>query len=237
MKKHAEEFTEKQRRAFAAVAFVLVALLTILATWLVGKQMLRFVSEPEKFRVWVESHGVIGWLVYMGMVCLQVVLAVIPGEPLEIVGGYAFGALEGTLLCLVAATAGSMLVFWFVRRFGVKFAEIFFPQKKLQSLRFLQSSRRRDILFFIIFSIPGTPKDLLCYFAGLTNIKPSVWLLICSLGRIPSVVTSTIGGNALGTKNYWFAIAVFAGTLAVSGIGFWIYNRICKRNKTGSPPG
>jgi uncharacterized membrane protein YdjX (TVP38/TMEM64 family) len=84
-------------------------------------------------------------------------------------------------------------------------------------------------LFLVIFAVPGTPKDLLSYFAGLTDIRFPVWLLICSFGRIPSVITSTIGGDALGTQNYFFAVAVFAVTLAVSGLGLLAYNAFCKR--------
>ena len=178
----------------------------------------------------MDAHGAWGKLAYMGMVILQVIVAIIPGEPLEIGGGYAFGALWGTALCLIAAAAGSVLVFLFVRRFGVKVVEVFFPAEKLQSLRFLHSSPKRDFLFLLIFTIPGTPKDMLSYFAGLTDIKFGTFLLISSLGRIPSVITSTIGGNALGTKNYWFAIGVFAGTLALSGVGLLIYNYICKKH-------
>ena len=102
----------------------------------------------------------------------------------------------------------------------MKVVEVFFPAEKLQSLRFLHSSPKRGIFSSCSFStIPGTPKDMLSYFAGLTDIKFGTFLLISSLGRIPSVITSTIGGNALGTKNYWFAIGVFAGTLALSGVG------------------
>ena len=78
--------------------------------------------------------------------------------------------------------------------------------------------------------MPGTPKDMLCYFAGLTDMKPGVWALISSLGRIPSVITSTIGGDALGTKNYWFAIGVFAVTLLFSAVGLLLYNYICKKH-------
>lgn len=73
--------------------------------------------------------------------------------------------------------------------------------------------------------IPGTPKDLLCYFAGLTDIRLSLWLLICSLGRLPSIVTSTVGGDALGTSNYWFAAAVFAITLVISLVGLLILQK------------
>ena len=212
---------------------IIIALLLLAAGFLffrIGKPMLRLVNEPEFFRDWVQQRGIVGRIAYVGMVVLQVLVALIPGEPLEIAGGYAFGALEGTLLCMGAATLGSLVVFGLVRRFGVKLVEVFFSREKLRSLRFLQSNRRRNILFLIIFSSPGTPKDLLCYFAGLTDMKLGTWLLICSLGRIPSIVSSTVGGNALGTKSYIFAIVVFAASLAVSGAGLLIYRWIQKRH-------
>ena len=71
---------------------------------------------------------------------LQVLVAVIPGEPLEISGGYAFGAVQGTVLCMLGAFLGGVVVFAFVRRFGRELVEVFFPKEKIESLRFLQSS-------------------------------------------------------------------------------------------------
>ena len=219
------------RRRAAGIAVVCAAIaVSVLIMWLVGAPLVRFASEPEKFRAWVNGHGFGGRGAYVGMVIFQVVIALIPGEPFEIAAGYAFGAVEGTLLCILASTLGSVAVFLLVRRFGIRLVELFFSKDKLKSVRFLKSTPRRDMLFLIIFMIPGTPKDLLSYVAGLTDISFPVWLMICSLGRIPSIITSTIGGNALGTKNYWFAIAVFAVTMAVSGVGIWIYDRICKRH-------
>lgn len=84
----------------------------------------------------------------------------------------------------------------------------------------------------MIFMIPGTPKDLLCYFAGLTDIKFPVFLLVCSLGRLPSVVTSTVGGDALGTQDYLFAVVVFLVTFLISVGGLLCYRQICKRHNT-----
>ncbi len=219
-----------QQKAIGIAALVIAILLMGQVCWRIGVPMLRFASEPEHFRRWVQANGFTGQLAYIGMVILQVVIAIIPGEPLEIAGGYAFGALEGTLLCLIAATLGSLLVFALVRRYGMRLAEIFFPQSKLRSLRFLQSSPRRDFLFLLIFTIPGTPKDLLCYFAGLTDLKLGTWLLICSLGRLPSIVTSTVGGDALGSQSYLFAAITFAVTLAISSTGMLAYNHIRRRS-------
>lgn len=206
-----------------------------LLTWHFLSPLIKLAADPESFRAWVAENRLLSRLIYILAVILQVLIAVIPGEPLELAGGYAFGALEGTLLCLAAATLGSILVFLLVRKFGIRLAEVFFSKEKLHSLSFLKSSKRREILFFILFSIPGTPKDLLCYFAGLTDMRFSSWLLICTVGRLPSLVTSTVGGSALGDGSHLFAIAVFAVTLLVSGAGLLIYRKICERHKRKEP--
>ena len=222
---------EKRRKYLAAAAVAGLLLLGAAVFWFVGRPMIRFARQPELFRAWVEQRGLWGQAVYVGMVFLQVLVAVIPGEPLEICGGYAFGALRGTALCLLGAMLGSVAVFAFVRRFGQPLAEVFFPREKLESLRFLRSSPRRNALFWLVFAVPGTPKDLLCYFAGLTDLPWGTWLLISSVGRIPSIVTSTVGGDALGVQNYQFAIIAFCVTLAVSGIGLLLYRAVCRRHE------
>jgi uncharacterized membrane protein YdjX (TVP38/TMEM64 family) len=222
------ELTEKQKKWIAGAGVAVFVALTLAVCFFIGRPMLRFVSEPEKFRLWVEGHGIWGVLAYVGMMVLQVVVAIIPGEPLEIGGGYAFGAVKGTLLCLLGAAIGSMLVFLFVRRFGRTAVEVFFPKEKIDRLKFLKESPKRNLIFFLIYTVPGTPKDLLSYFAGLTDMKLSYWLLLCTLGRIPSVLTSTIGGDALGVGNYTFAAITFAVTLVLAGGGVLVYRTICK---------
>ena len=229
--------TEKQKKVVAMAGIVVFVLLSAAVVWFAGRPMLAFVSQPEHFRAWVDQQGLWGPLAFVGMMVLQVFVAVIPGEPLEIVAGYAFGMWEGTLLCLVSTTIGGVLVFQFVRHFGVRAVEIFFPVEKIRSLRFLHESRRRNALVFLIFLIPGTPKDLLSYFVGLTDMRLRTWLVITSVARLPSIVTSTIGGDALGVKNYVFAIIMLAATLAVAGAGALIYRYICRRQqrKSGAP--
>lgn len=224
-------FSEKQKKIFGGLAMLVYLLLVVWIVIFIGRPMVRFASQPELFREWVNERGTTAWIAYLGMVCLQVFVAVIPGEPLEIGGGYAFGILEGSLLCLIGVFLGSIIVFAFVRSFGMKLVEIFFSKEKIRSLRFLRSSKNRDVVFFFLFMLPGTPKDLLCYFAGLTDMKWTTWLLICSVGRLPSILTSTIGGDALGTQDYWFAVAVFGVTMAVSLIGMLVYRKVCQRRE------
>ena len=231
MKQH-RAFTEKQKKLLSGGAIAVFLLLGAALAWFVGRPLIRFAREPEVFRAWVADHGLLGMAAYTGMVFLQVLVAIIPGEPLEIAGGYAFGAWAGTALCLLGAVLGSVTVFALVRRWRRGLVEVFFPADKLEKLHFLlHTSPKRTALFWLIFTVPGTPKDLLCYFAGLTDLSWGKWLLLCTVGRLPSVLTSTIGGSALGVKDYQFAILVFAVTLAVSGVGLLIYRAVCRRHE------
>ena len=223
------QLTEAHKKKIYLFAIVVALIFIAAVGYLVGKPMVEFVREPERFRAWVDSSGFVSRVIFVGMVVFQLIIALIPGEPLEMGAGYAFGALEGTILCIIGCVIGSALVFLFVRRFGVKLVEVFFPREKIRSLRFLQDSRRLNLLTFIVFFIPGTPKDLLSYFIGLTDMKLGTWLLITAVARIPSIVTSTVTGDALGLKDYQFALIAFGVTLALSLAGILVYRRLSAR--------
>lgn len=210
--------------AFLLIAFAAIGIV-------VGVPLVRSASEPEHFREWIEGLGLWGDFAYIALVMLQVVVAVIPGEPVEILGGYAFGVWHGTMLYLIGAFAGSLIVFLFVRKFGKTAVEIFFSKEKLESLKILHASPKRTLIFSIIFTVPGTPKDLLVYFAGLTDMKLSTWIIISAFGRIPSVITSTISGSALGEGEYYSAIAALIITAALSLAGFLVYKLVIKEKK------
>ena len=230
-KKHMKRtLTEKQKKMLSAAAIIIFILLFAALAWFVGRPMIRFARQPAQFRSWVDGHGALGCAAYAAMVFLQVVVAIIPGEPLEIAGGYAFGAWWGTVLCLIGAVLGSAAVFALVRRWGRPLAEVVFPKEKLDKLQFLHSSPKRTALLWLIFTAPGTPKDLLCYFAGLTDMKWRTWLLIATVGRLPSIVTSTVGGGALGDRNYTTAAIAFGVALAAAGVGYLVYRAVCRRN-------
>lgn len=221
--------TEKHKKFISAGVITAFILFCAVVGWFVGRPLVNFVSEPEHFRVWVSEHGLWGKLAFVLMVVFQVVIAFVPGEPLEIGAGYAFGAIEGTILCVLGITIGSLLVFALVRKFGIKLVEVFFTFEKIKSSKLMQDERKLAVLTFLMFFLPGTPKDFLTYIVGLTKIEKRKFLLIASLARIPSVITSTIGGSLLGTEKYIFAVIVFAVTALISLAGWLIYNHINRK--------
>lgn len=220
--------TERKRKLLAGGGIAAFALALLAVFLLAGRPMTAFLTDPEAVRAFVEESGAWSRLAFVGMMVLQIFVAIIPGEPLEICAGYAFGVWEGTALCLVGAVIGSALVFLFVRAVGVRAAEVFFPRDKLDSLRFLQNEKKLNMLVFILFFIPGTPKDILSYVVGLTRMRMLTWLSISGVARIPSIVTSTIGGDAVGMGDLSFAAIVFAVTLLISAAGLLVYNRMVR---------
>lgn len=226
MQKH--EMSEKTRKLLAALSIVVFVLFCAAVFWFVGRPMVRFASEPEQFREWIDARGIWGRVAFVGMTVLQIVVAVIPGEALELGAGYAFGAIEGTLLCQLGVAIGTALVFLFVRSFGVRALEVFFSLDKINSMKFLRDTDKLYALCAAVFFIPGTPKDLITYFLGLTKIKLLPLVLISTFARLPSIVTSTLVGSSIGDKNYTVAIIVFIATLVIIAAGLLIYRRISR---------
>ena len=219
--------SKQQKAVSVAAVCIFIAVCTGLCVF-VGFPMVRLAGDPEAFRNWVNGYGAWGRILFVGIVVLQVVVALIPGEPLELAGGYAFGALEGTVLALVGIIIGSAMVFGLVRRFGVKLVEVFFSREKIESLSFLKNPKKTRVIAFLLMMIPGTPKDFLSYFAGLTKLRLIEWLVIVAVARIPSVIGSTISGGAVGSKDYLLATITMGLTLLLSGAGILYYRHICK---------
>lgn len=220
--------TDKKRKILSGTVIIAFLVFCFVVGWFVGRPMLRFVEDYEGFKAWIEQSGFMGRVYFVLMVIFQVIIALVPGEPLEIAAGFAFGAIEGTILCVIGITVGSIIVFYLVRKFGIKLVEVFFSTEKIKSLKFLQNKKKVTALVFLMFFLPGTPKDLLTYFVGLTKINFWAFFFIASIARLPSIVTSTIGGDRLVEGDYFVAIVVFVATFALSVLGWFAYTRILR---------
>lgn len=222
----------RRRRLLSGISLAVAVVLALLATLFIWKWLSSF--SQDSFREYIQSFGALSWLVMLVLQFLQVFIALIPGELLESAAGYAFGPWVGTVLCYVGVALASSLVFVLVRRWGVRMVEVFISREKIGQLRFLNTERKRNGLIFLLFFLPGTPKDLLTYFAGLTDIELHTFLIISMAARLPSVISSTFGGHLLGEGNYFGAILLYGITGAVSLLGLLLYHRIVNRRQKTS---
>lgn len=230
--KHFEETKHYSKRYAATVISIISAVICVLAV--IGAILLKdyFSAENlDKLQAFVAEHWIAGTLIFMGVCVLQVVIAFIPGEAVEIAAGVIFGSWWGTVVCLVGITLGSCVVILLVRKFGRKFVESLYPREKIDSLPILNNPKKRNITIFFLFLIPGTPKDLITYIIGLTEISIPMYILLTTVARIPSILMSTFGGDAFGDGKILKAIIVFAITAAISGAGYLLYLAIQKGMK------
>lgn len=235
MKIKQTEISVRKRKLFAVISVIIVLSLVVWFTVFVGKWLSDF--SREGFRDYINSFGIWGWLVLLGLQILQVFVALIPGELLESAAGYAFGPFIGTAVCYIGVAIGSALIFFLTRRFGIKLVEVFVSRDKINDLRFINTETKRNNLIFLIFFIPGTPKDLVTYFVGLTNIKFGTFLGISLVARIPSVISSTFGGHLIGEEKYWGAIILYGVTGILSISGLFIYNKLKNKKQNSDKSG
>lgn len=186
-------------------------------------------ATAEDFEAFIEGYGWWGRFVALGIQFLQVFIALIPGEFVEVGLGLAFGAVEGTIICMVGVALGSLSVFLLVKKWGIRVVELFVDAEKINSLKFINSEKKLNYTVFILFLIPGTPKDLLCYIVPLTRMKTAEFMIISMIARIPSIISSTIGGNFFGEGKYSEGLILLLITGLISLAGLKIYDIIIRK--------
>ncbi len=224
------ELTPRQKKVIGIAAVVIFVLFCVAAFFLVGVPIVKTAENPEVFREWIDGMGMWGKLIYVGICFLQVLVAVIPGGPIELAGGYAFGHTEATVLSTIGLGLGSVAVFLLVRKFGRSLLEVFFSKEKIEELKFLRTTKKRDIIILILFLAPGTPKDLLCFYCGLTDMPFWLFFLIATFARIPAAWLSSIGGSAMSSKSYMLAVVIAALILALTAFGIVGYRLVVRKH-------
>lgn len=181
-----------------AIMCVIVGILVVK----VGMPFYDVITEPNAARDWILSYGKWSYLFFVGIVFLQVVVAILPGEPFQIAAGLAFGPWMGAFLGLVGTLVGSITTFMLTRIFGYKIIEFFFSERtrsKMDLSGYSRDSIERAVI--IAFLIPGTPKDFLAYAVGLTPLPLKRWILITCMTRVAPIVMAAFTGQAINSGN------------------------------------
>ena len=221
----------KALRRRVLIGLVAAAAATALICWEYLPGLLAWLADARAVRAFVADHAFASRLTMLGINIVQVLLAFLPGEPVELASGYAFGFWEGTALCLVASGLATSAIYWATRRWGWKLVGLFFDRSLFDRFSWLKSAKRLELIMLIVFLIPGTPKDFLTYFAGLTNMRFLPVVLIATFGRIPSIVTSTITASAVGSGNWPLVACTLVASALLLAVGGLMYRRLRSRTR------
>lgn len=205
--------------------FIVVALSVFLWRLAPFMKNLSTTEGQIAFKEKIDSMGFGGLVLLFGLQVLQILLVVLPGEPFEVLAGMCYGAWGGCLFITVSVFITTTIIFFTVRKLGHKYLYNFFQKEKVDKVmnsKLLKNPRNLDMILFILFFLPATPKDLFVYIGGLLPIKPLRFIMISTFVRFPSVITSTMVGANISNGNWKMSLLIYAVTFVVAGLCMYL---------------
>lgn len=169
----------------------------------------------------IKSYSPFDILVFIGLQILQVVFAPIPGEATGLLGGFIYGPVPGTIYSTIGLTIGSWLAFSMARIFGLPFVEKTINPEMIKKYDYLLE-HKGAVITFVLFLIPGFPKDALCYIMGLSHMRTGMFLLISTVGRVFGTIMLSVCGS-LARNHEKTALFTAFGITAVIVVIAYLY--------------
>ncbi len=202
-------------------------LLTAVGVWLLRSDalavrvLLRLYEDQAFLHEMLEQWGILAPVIFILMQALQVVIAPIPGEVTGLLGGFVFGQWLGLVYSTVGLTAGSLFAFWVGRRLGAPLVQRMIHQRVWDRLGFIVEAEGA-VLCFVIYLIPGLPKDMVCYLFGVSPMPFWVFGLVSTLGRVPGTWVLSAQGAKVATGQY-VELALLSSLVAAVALPLYHY--------------
>ncbi len=185
--------------------------------------------KPDEFRDVILSYGYFGVFVFIFIQVFQVVVAAIPGELIQIAGGFVYGAWLGTLYLSIGVVIGTLAAFYAARLFGYSLIKKLVAEDKLTRFKDMMESKKADLVISVLFLLPGLPKDFLVYVGGLTPVKPMKFIVITTIARLPALFFSAYIGENIQEQDYVRALVISIIAVVLFLLGVINRERIFKR--------
>lgn len=176
----------------------------------------------------VRNAGPVGFLILLGLQFLQIVVAFIPGEIVQVAAGLLYGPWVGALIILLGSVVSSAFIFVLVHKLGAPFVQSMVPTKHLEKFREFEAKGRLNAIVFILFLIPGLPKDVFTYLVPLTDMRMRTFVVLSNVGRAPGVLVSTYAADGLAEGRIVESAIIFGVAAVVAVLGVVFRERIMK---------
>jgi uncharacterized membrane protein YdjX (TVP38/TMEM64 family) len=213
---------KKRRISIEALAFPVIILALLATAFAFRGELTAVFRDPETLEAWIAGLGAEARLAFLAVQVFQVLVFVVPGEVVQISGGYLFGIFEGALWSTLGIAVGASINYAVGRYAGRAFIDRFLSEKAAARFTSIATSARGKQGFFLLFVIPGIPKDVLCYVGGSALMGFWGFLLISTLGRLPGIIGSAVIGGSAAAEQWLVSITVFglAVVLFLLGVAF-----------------
>ncbi|MDR2157449.1 MAG: VTT domain-containing protein [Clostridiales Family XIII bacterium] len=226
---HGNSGKKKTRILISVLKFlVLLGIVAVvpLIVYLHYPNVLEDFNSLEEVNEMLEQYRTAGIFIYMGFQVVQVVISVIPGQPLQFAAGYAFGIFLGFASSIIGIGLATLVTYLLGKVFGKDMVYLVFGEKRLERFLGLMASKKALIIVFLLYLIPGIPKDIFSYAAGISNLRMMPFLALSLAGRAPALLCSIIIGRMFRTHSYVGMIVVAIIVLAAAGVAVLHRRRI-----------
>ena len=175
---------------------------------------------------YLRQNSHIAFLLIIGLQIIQVVVCILPGQPIQFAASYMFGVGIGYLLSIIGAVIGTAISFCLAKALGSEAMHIIFGEKKLRDYQRRLNSGRGLMMTFLIYLIPGVPKDLVSYAAGISEMRFRPFVLAATIGRSPAMLGSLLVGHFFGKQNYTAMIIITAVIVLILLVCFIERNKL-----------
>jgi uncharacterized membrane protein YdjX (TVP38/TMEM64 family) len=216
--------TSLRDKLLGAVILVAATALFVWLTAILFRPLFVITTDPDRFGRFIKEQGAVGRVAFFGIQILQGFLP-IPLELTTVAGGYAFGRVQGSLLTVAATMLSTTAIFYFTKIFGRKLLDLFFTPAQQQKVKYFRDEKVHSAVTWFVFLIPGMPKRMFVFTAGLVPQSFGKFLLISTIARTPAIVACSFGGHALSNGNYAQAVTIFiiTGVMGIGGILLYNY--------------
>ena len=174
----------------------------------------------------VRNAGVGGVFILLGMQFLQIIVAFIPGEVVQLAAGLMYGPWLGTVIILIGCVISSAIIYKLVHALGAPFVQSMVSTEHLEKFRSFEKSGKLDVVVFVLFLIPAMPKDVFTYLVPLTDMKMGRFLTLATIGRIPGVLASTYVAHGLSQGDMVGPIVIVVVVAVIALIAVVFRDRI-----------
>jgi uncharacterized membrane protein YdjX (TVP38/TMEM64 family) len=175
----------------------------------------------------IERHRTYAVFIFLGLQIIQVMVAILPGEVTGFAGGILFGPLWGIILSTLGLALGSWIAFNLARLVGRPLVDVFVSRETMSRYDYVLK-HKGIFLAFLMFLVPGFPKDILCYLLGLGHMRQVDFLIVSTLGRLLGTIFLTIGGSFFRDERYGALFTIIGISLGAILIGL-IYREKIER--------
>jgi uncharacterized membrane protein YdjX (TVP38/TMEM64 family) len=206
-------------------ALIVIVIVVPLFLYLNNPEFFRQFKSLEDVNAFLDNYKSYAGLVYIGLQVVQIVISIVPGQPVQLAAGYAFGVILGYILSVIGILIGSIISFYLGRLLGKDLIYLIFGEERLHKFISALNSKKGILIVFLIYLIPGIPKDVFGYAGGISTMRGVTFIIISMVARTPAMLCSIAVGEMFRNENYMSIVIVVSVVIVLVVVGVIMHKR------------